>query len=155
MFWKHDICENDVFHTCFPRLSLAGAQRLWLAMEEHFFANYEEFLRVWPEWGSSGIWSVPYPGSRTAGGMVDYKHLPLTAELVGRFEVWQAEYDSHEPWAPEKFDWEQHAQIADGLARDLKRCVGPHVYVEHRQLVEEMLDGTTRSWRPILRLPEM
>jgi len=154
MFWQRDICENDEFPTCFPRLSLADARQVWLAMEEHFFAKYSYFLRVWPEWSSSGIWSVPYPGSRNAGGMVDYQYLPLPSELVERFKAWQVEYDGHEPWAPEKFDWDGHARIGDGLARDLKRCVGPSIYVEHRELVEVLIDGTTRSYRPLLGLPE-
>jgi hypothetical protein len=154
LFWKQDICENDQFHTCFPRLSLEEARLVWLAIEEHFFARYDYFLRVWPEWGSSGIWSVPYPGSRNAGGMVDYQYLPLPFDLVERFKNWQAEYDDHEPWAPEKFDWNRHARIADGLARDLKQCVGIRIYVEHRELVEVLIDGSTRGWRPLLGLPE-
>lgn len=153
-FWKQDICENDEFHTWFPRLSLVDARRVWSAMEEHFLAKFEYFLRVWPEWGSSGIWSVPYPGSRNAGGMIDYEYLPLPFELVERFKAWQLEYDDHEPWAPERFDWKRHARIADGLAHDLKQCVGPRIYVEHRELVEVLMDGTTRSCRPVLSLPE-
>jgi hypothetical protein len=153
MFWKEDLCEKDECHTWFPQLSLAEARRVWLAMEEHFFAKYDYFLRVWPEWGSSGIWAPPYPGSRRAGGMVDYQYLPLPADLMERFKAWQAEFDDHEPWAPEEFDWDQHARVADGLARDLKQCVGPRIYVEHRELIEVLPDGTTRSCRPLLGLP--
>src|SRR5689334_14313051 len=84
LFWKTDICEKDEFHTWYPQLSLAEAeaQRVWTAMEERFLSKYDDFLRVWPEWCSSGIWSSPYPGSRVAGGMVDYDHLPLPKELV-------------------------------------------------------------------------
>jgi hypothetical protein len=81
-------------------------------------------------------------------------YLPLPIELVERFKVWQVEYDRHEPWAPEKFDWRRHARVADGLARDLKQCVAPRIYVEHRELVELLSDGTTRSWLPMLGLPE-
>lgn len=154
LFWKTDICEKDEFPTCFPPLSLAAARRVWLAMEEHFFAKYDYSLRVWPEWCSSGIWVPPYPGSRAAGYMIDYQYLPLPAKLVERFQAWQDEFDDHEPGAPEKFDWERHARIADGLARDLKQCVGPQIYVEHRELNEVLPDGTTRSWRPLLGLPE-
>ena len=50
IFWKEDICEKDEFRTAYPQLSLAGARRVWMAMEEHFFARYDDFLRVWPEW---------------------------------------------------------------------------------------------------------
>jgi len=80
LFWKTDICEKDEFHTRFPRLSLREAQRVWIGMEEHFLSKYDNFLRVWPEWCSSGIWSPPYPGSRVAGGMVDY-HAAFTPTL--------------------------------------------------------------------------
>ena len=152
MFWQRDICENDEFPTCFPRLPLTEARRMWLLFEEHFFARYGYCLRVWPEWGSSGIWAPPYPGSRAAGGMVDYQYVPLSTELVERFKAWQSDYDAHEPWAPEKFDWHRHAEIGDGLARDLKRSVGLSIYVEHRELLEVLIDGTTRRWRPVLGL---
>ena len=86
-------------------------------MEEHFFAKYDYFLRVWPEWCSSGIWAPPYPGSRTVGGVVDHQYLPLAAELVQQFEAWQCVSDAREPWAG--------AGIGEGLARDLNRFVGP------------------------------
>jgi hypothetical protein len=88
IFWKEDICEKDEFHTEFPHLSLSEAQQLWVAMEDHLLSRYGEFLRLWPEWCSSGIWSVPYPGSRRAGGMVDYQYLPLPGDLVDRFKAW-------------------------------------------------------------------
>ena len=153
IFWKTDICEKDEFHTWFPHLPLAEAQRVWLAMEEHFFSRYDEFLRVWPEWSSSGIWSVPYPGSRVAGGMVDYKYLPLPGELVERFKAWQAVYDDHSPGDGIE-DWDRFSQTAEGLARELKRHVGPRIYVEWKELVEVLLDGTTRSCRPLLGLPD-
>jgi hypothetical protein len=153
IFWKSDICENDEFHTWFPRLSLAEARRVWMAMEEHYLANYDYFLRVWPEWYSSGIWAPPYPGSRAAGGMVDYRHLPLRADLVERFKAWQAEFDEGHPGDPVA-DPEGFTKRAEDLARDLRRCVGPRVYVEFRELIEVLPDGSTRSCRPVLALPD-
>jgi len=104
MFWKQDICEKHEFHTMFPALGLAEAREVWRLMEEHFFSEYEMILRVWPEWCSSGIWAPPYPGSRAAGGMVDYQYLPLPAELVERFKAWQAEYDNSSPVGPVDLD---------------------------------------------------
>lgn len=153
MFWKEDICEKNEYHTWFPQLSLAEARQVWLAMEEHYFARYDYFLRVWPEWCSSGIWATPYPGSRRAGGMVDYKYLPLTDELIGRFKLWQAEYDNSPPCGSNELDWDRFSRTAEQLARDLKRCVGPRIYVEWNELVEVLMDGTTRSCRPALGLP--
>ncbi|MCC6389540.1 MAG: hypothetical protein IT167_02970 [Bryobacterales bacterium] len=154
MFWQEDICEKDKFHTWFPRLSLAEARRVWMAMEDHLFAKYDGFLRVWPEWYSSGVWTPPYPGSRRWGGMVDYYCLPLPSDLIERFKLWQAEFDDCKPWELEKFDWDRHEQTADGLARDLKQCVGPGIYVEHRAMIEVLMDGSTRSLRSLLGLPD-
>lgn len=153
MFWEWDIGERKRFGSEFPRLSFGQARRVWSEMEQVFFAHYEDFLRVWPEWGSSGIWSIPYPGSRNAGKMVDYSLLPLPDALVGRFKAWQAEFESVPPGSDEGLD-DAFFAVADGLARDLKQCVGPSVYVERRELVEIMMDGTARSCRPLLGLPE-
>ena len=155
IFWQEDISEKDKFHTEFPSLSLPDARRLWLAMEEHLLLQYDELLRVWPEWCSSGIWSLPYPGSRRAGGMVDYQYLPLPGDLVDRFKAWQAEYDNSPPGGPVELDWDRFSQTAEGLARDLKRCVGPRIYVERDELVEVLMDGSTRDWRPVLGLPDV
>lgn len=117
MFWKQDVCEKDEFHTWFPSMSLVEAQRVWTAMEEYFFGKYDYFLRVWPEWCSSGIWVPPYPGSRAAGGMLDYKYLPLPDDLVTRFQSWQADYDNSPPAA--RWNWTgpgSTRSVSDSLA---------------------------------------
>ncbi len=154
MFWKEDICEKDEFHTCFPHLSLADARRVWLAMEEQFFARYDDFLRVWPEWYSSGIWAPPYPGSRRSGGMVEYARLPLSDRLIARFKAWQDEFNTSPPFGSQELDWTHFSQTAEELARDLKRAVGPRVYVEWKELIEVLGDGKIRSCRTLLGLPE-
>jgi len=153
MFW-FEICDRGKYHSWFPSMNLTEAQRVWLAMQEQFFAKYERFVREWPEWYSSGIWSAPYPGSRASGGMIAYSHLDLSADLVARFKEWQTEYNGHKPWAPKELDWHSHARTADGLAGDLKAALGPRIYVEHPELLEVMADGSTVSCRERLGLPE-
>ena len=87
--------------------------------------------------------------------MISYDYFDLAPELVRRFKDWQAEYDDHLPWAPEKFDWKRHARIGGALAGDLKALLGPTIYVEHRELVEILPDGGTASCRPRLGLPDV
>src|SRR5438552_2024084 len=87
--------------------------------------------------------------------MVDYQYLPPAPELVERFNEWQAEYDDSSPVGPNELDWDQFSRNAEGRARDLKRCVHRRVYVGWNELVEALLDGTTRSCRPALGLPEI
>ncbi len=153
LFWKTDICEKDEFHTSFPHLSLSEAQRVWITMEEHFFSVYDNFLRVWPEWGSSGISAPPYPGSRVTGGMVDYCDLSLSAGVIERFKAWQAEFDGMRP-GESVADPKGFTNRAEELARDLKPHVGPRTYVEFYELIEVLKDGTTRACRPLLGLHE-
>ena len=122
----------------FGSVSKIEARRIWSLMEEKLFPAYRLFVRVWPEWGSTGIWKVPYPGSRSAGSNLDPPgYLGISAELQGRFERWQAAYDNHEPWAPEEFDgtpsrsrnsiWRAHlnwslAKRYTWSAANLKKC---------------------------------
>jgi hypothetical protein len=86
--------------------------------------------------------------------MIGYDYFKLPEELVERFKLWQAEYDEHEPWAPEKFDWDSHRRRGDALARDLKAVLGPSIYVEHTELVEILVDGSLASCRPRLGLSD-
>lgn len=53
-----------------------------------------------------------------------------------------------------ELDWPRFNEIGLGLARDLKRCVGERIYVEYDELWEVLMDGTTRSCRPLLGLPD-
>lgn len=153
-FWHHDVCGRKSFFGTSRVRSLPEARRVWLAMETAFFPNYDSILRVWPDWCSSGIWVPPYPGSLASGGMLDYQYLPLPEELVERFKAWQADYDNSPPGGPVDLDDEHFHATADELARDLKRHVGSRVYVEREELLEVLMDGTTRSWRPRLGLTE-
>ncbi len=153
-FWKQDICEKGEFHTWFPRMNLLEAQCVWMSMEANFFAKYEMFVRVWPEWASSGIWSPPYPGSRAAGGMLGYELIELKIDLISQFELWQAEFDRHDPVEPDSFDWNRHAQSGLALSRELKAAVGRSVYVEYHPLFEICSGGREMSCKPRLGLAE-
>ena len=153
-FWTHDVCESDEFQTSFPGLGLSDARRVWLAMERQFFCRYRFFLRVWPEWGSSGIWLIPYPGSRTSGpNLSGYESLSLSAEMKSRFIEWQEKFWEAEPWvSTNEFDYSAHHQFGIELAKSLKREVGESIYVEWDQLDEVRCDGTIENCRPRLGL---
>ena len=150
-----EIGEHAQWHSHFGGLSEIDARRVWTLIEDQLLSKYKLFVRVWPDWGSSGIWVVPYPGSRYAGKNLGLAaHLGISAELQEGFKRWQDSYDSHEPGAPEKFDWLTFDAEEERLTQALKREVGEDVYVEQEGLREMLIDGTTRNWRPILGLPE-
>jgi hypothetical protein len=61
--------------------------------------------------------------------------------------------DNSTPVGPHELLLGFFSQTADGLARDLKRGWTLD-YVEYHELVEVLIDGTTRSCWPLLALPE-
>lgn len=91
-----------------------------------------QYLRVWPEWESTGIWALDQPLQRTAGKCVGYDQLPISQELVARFTAWQDEFSD---WAPENDRpdgfWDRHYQEMQDLAQALKHELGPHQHVEY------------------------
>jgi hypothetical protein len=150
-----EIGEHPQWHSHFGSLSDLEARRVWTLIEDQLFSKYNLFVRVWPDWCSSGLWHVPYPGSRYAGKNLDpEEHLGISAQLHEAFERWQESYDSHEPFAPEQFDWPTFNKEEERLTQVLKRELGKDVYVEREGLREMLIDGTTRNWRHILGLPE-
>jgi hypothetical protein len=150
-----EIGEHAKYHSHFGNLSDTEARRVWSIVEDELLAKYPRFVRVWPEWGSSGIRHVPYPGSRYAGKNYRMEHLGISSGLRERFQRWQEDYDSHEPWAPEKFHWQSFNAEEEELARALKFQLGEEIYVEREGLREMLMDGTIRDWRPLLGLPEI
>ena len=140
----------------FGNLSELEARRVWTVIEEKLFPAYRMFVRVWPEWYSSGIWRIPFPGCRSAGWNLDpAKHLGISITLQERFKSWQDVYNSHEPGAYEKYDWTSFDAEEVDLTRALKRELGEDIYVEYRALEEVLTDGSTRNWRAILGIPEV
>lgn len=77
-----------------------------------FMSEETIYLRVWPEYSSSGIWRVTHPRQVHAGGNVEYKDLGLSPGLSLAFKVWQEwhdttrppDYDSHERFNEELFN---------------------------------------------------
>ena len=93
-----------------------------------------KLLRVWPEWGSSGIWVLDTPFQATAGGMADHDILNLPQELAARFDRWIEWLWDAMPDMPTAaaFDWTAFEAEGRQLAVELKKFLGPEVRVEYR-----------------------
>lgn len=152
-FWLHEVCQREERGSAFDVRSLEQARRVWLWMEERFLGVYRCFLRVWPDYGATGIRLIPYPGSRSTGpNLPDYASLGLSKELSGWFADWQDRFRESESWSPsDRFDYAGHEAEGRRLARALKAETGANCYVEQRALVEVLMDGAEFDWRPGIR----
>ena len=90
-------------------------------------------LRVWPDWGSSGIW-YPQAGSEPGQGpvsMASHEALGLPDWLAERFARWIEWYDDYLPERPDAFPWEKFKDEGRMLAFELARFVGDEYQVEY------------------------
>lgn len=90
-------------------------------------------LRVWPDWGSSGIW-YPQAGSEPGQGpvsMASHAALGLPDWLAQRFNRWIEWYDDYLPERPDAFPWEEFKDEGRMLAFELARFVGGAYQVEY------------------------
>ena len=99
-------------------------KRLWNKGNDMEFDLYENepkiFLRVWPEYGSSGIWVIDEPMQQKAGKNISYEALNLPQDLANDFAIWQDKFDEHGiEWNTEH---EENSFYQDGLelAKKLK-----------------------------------
>ncbi|MDD3598454.1 hypothetical protein, partial [Sulfuricurvum sp.] len=77
-------------------------------------------LRVWPEFGSTGIWMPPNPSENNMGQMVTYESLELPSELAEAFMQWQERYNDRPLPDDGTFDWGSFNQEGLELAKELK-----------------------------------
>lgn len=77
-------------------------------------------LRVWPEFGSTGIWMPPNPSENNMGQTVTYESLELPSELADAFMQWQERYNDRPLPDDGTFDWESFNKEGLELAKELK-----------------------------------
>ena len=88
-------------------------------------------LRLWLEWGSSGVWAIDAPGQKGAGRMVSYWMLDVPFDLIRRIARWHARFDETKPEEthPPEF-WSALRDEQRRLAAELAAALGPHHRVE-------------------------
>ena len=77
-------------------------------------------LRVWPEFGSSGIWMPPIAREPPAGKNVSYESLQLSDDLADAFMQWQECYNDRPLPDDGTFDWESFHKEGLVLSKKLK-----------------------------------
>jgi hypothetical protein len=90
-------------------------------IEENYLSKYRSFVGVRFEWGSDGLWSIPFPGSV---GYEDYLRpddLDLPLHITEELQGWHDEIhalDSDADWT--SFDWETSDEKGLSAAKEVK-----------------------------------
>jgi hypothetical protein len=82
-------------------------------------------LRVWPEFGSSGLWD-------NKGRMIGYDLIFLPFQLVRRLSAWQRDYDDtfNPPEPNDETWWDNHEREKNEIAKALQITLGSHSLVK-------------------------
>lgn len=93
-------------------------------LRENYTHQLQE-LRVWPEFGSSGLWN-------DKGRMISYDLLALPFQLVRRLSAWQRDYDET-LFPSDVFDetwWDNHEREENEIAKALQARLGRNTQVK-------------------------
>ena len=149
----------------YARLKPEDEPRAWRFMEEKYLLRYEEFVAVRFDWFSSGLWSLPYPGSN--GDRWNFSDLE-DIEILGRderflrhaglserarrlLEEWRDPLDARPLEGGDHFDHEASEARVLAAAGEVKRSLGEDIYVEYRKFQEIIIvDGEAKE----LGIPE-
>jgi hypothetical protein len=93
-------------------------------LRENYTHQLQE-LRVWPEFGSSGLWD-------DKGRMISYDLLALPFQLVRRLSAWQRDYDET-LFPSDVFDetwWDNHEREENEIAKAIQATLGSNTLVK-------------------------
>lgn len=118
----------------YARLSEAEQVEVWSFIEQNYLLKYKRLLRVEFEFGSSGLWVIPFPGSVSMGGMVLPEDYGVSPKVAGELEAWVRYIDDNfEPWpSGKKPDWEKVGTRGLEVAKKVKAEIGSEYYLERR-----------------------
>ncbi|MDD4888708.1 MAG: hypothetical protein PHU85_02165 [Phycisphaerae bacterium] len=132
---KHDL--KLYRPTFYEVLDPADELVVWEFIEDRYLSNYARFVRVEFDYGSTGLWDIPFPGSVATGACLRPEYLGLPADLVSRLRAWHDSIDLNIiPERSEEFDWTGPRKEGLRVAKEIKRFLGDSAYVEYHLFQE-------------------
>ena len=105
--------------------------RVWRFIEENYLLKYDEFMAVRFDWSSSGLWEMPFPGSRRDVGNICLEGLGMPERAKRLLREWHDPLDAR-PYDEDEEDFDYEASDARGLAaaKEVKLFLGERAYLE-------------------------
>jgi hypothetical protein len=109
--------------------------RVWRFIEENYLLKYDNFMAVRFDWSSSGLWEIPFPGSRRDVANIGLEGLGVPERARRMLKEW---HDPLDATLYEEGDFDYEASDARGLAaaKEVKLFLGERIYLEFRPFQE-------------------
>jgi hypothetical protein len=124
-------------------LRVEDEEIVWLFIEKFYLDKYRFLIKVWPEYCSTGLWKISFPGSLGVDGNVSCDSLGLPKALCSNIQEWQDYFDEFSlPWEVEDpCDYQKLNDWGLALAKEVKRFAPPDYYVEYNSFRELVIIG--------------
>ncbi len=112
--------------------------RVWRFIEETYLLRYDEFMAVRFDWFSSGLWKIPFPGSRRHIHNIGLEGLGMPERARMLLKEWHDPLDARPYDEEDEEGFDYGASDARGLAaaKEVKLFLGERVYLEFRPFQE-------------------
>lgn len=131
-------------HPLWKNLRASDEERVWLFIEENYLDKYSMFIRIDPEWSSSGIWDIYFPGATGTGPCLIDNYLDLPKVVCDKVQAWVDYYDNYaRPWKNENdpMDYDLLNMWGLNVAKIVKRFAPSNYYVEYHYFRELVISG--------------
>ena len=141
--WSKFVFREEYPDPVMKGLSAEKREAVWLFIEENYINKYRMFVKIDVDYGSSGIWQNPFPGTRAAVINLHCETLELPPEVCKKLDEWQEYFDLNAtPWEEiDPCDYELLDRWGLEVAKEVKRYAPTDVYIEYHQFRELVLQG--------------
>ncbi|MCL4488985.1 MAG: hypothetical protein M1570_12760 [Chloroflexi bacterium] len=156
--WKnHDlILQALIGEPCplYRNLAAKDIEKVWLFIEESYLGKYTAFIGIGFDYGSSGLWLIPFPGSSAYGPMLEPEGISLPLHIAQELKAWVDYIDDTSGFGHglEPRDDEMADRWGLEVAMQVRKVTPPNIYVEFHPFRELVIqDGDVVE----LEVPEL
>ncbi|MGB3632770.1 MAG: hypothetical protein WA982_01885 [Rubrobacteraceae bacterium] len=156
--WRsHDLKYHKDLGSIRPRfyedLRPEDESQVWRFVEQNYLLRYDEFMAVRFDWSSSGLWSIPFPGSVSdKWNFSDLEAMGLSERARRLLKEWHDPLDDMRRLDDDSyFDYEISNARGLAAAKEVKLSLREGIYLEFRPFQEIVIvDGEAKE----LMVPE-
>lgn len=143
---KHHADIGSIRPWFYEGLKPEDQPRVWHFIEENYLLKYDNFMAVRFDWFSSGLWAIPFPGSRRDIYNIGVEGLGMPEGARKLLREWHDPLDA-QPYDQDEVDFDHQASYARGLAaaKEVKLFLGERVYLEFRPFQEIVVTREGRA----------
>lgn len=147
---SHDLAKYRLY--LYAKLNEADYEEVWSFIEDNYILKYKRLLRIEFDYGSSGLWEIPFPASVSSPCMLHPENFGISPALAKELQSWvdyiDSFYDSLPAPAGMTPDIKSETWGLE-IAKKIKAEIGNDYYLEFNPFKELIILNGDAVERPI------